>query len=99
MRTLFEVIFWIKIFLSPNFAVVLIIGLLYKIFGTFSYWYLTLFVPGIFFGVILAERARKKYGTSDYYAKPMNTPDIVETWEIEKRKEKEHEINNNDKTG
>lgn len=78
MRHLIEAIYWLRIFLSPNFAVGLIIAILYSISG-FSYWYLILFIPSIIIGVLLAERARKKYGASNYIAQPMNTPDLRET--------------------
>lgn len=81
MRLLIESAYWIGVFLSPNFAALLVIALLYSIYDYFSYWYLLLFLPSIIIGFLLAERARKKYGASNYYAKPSNTPDIVETWE------------------
>lgn len=83
MRTLIELIYWIKIFLSPVFLSILIIFILSTIYS-YSNWYLLFFIPSIIIGIKLAERARKKYGTSNYFAKPMNTPDIVETWEKEK---------------
>lgn len=86
MRALIELIYWVKIFLSPNFFAILIIFILSTIYS-YSHWYLLLFIPSIIFGVKLAERARKKYGTSTYFAKPMNTPDIVETWEKEKMRD------------
>lgn len=87
MRTIIELIYWVRIFLSPNFFSVLIIFILYTIFG-YSNWYFLFFIPSIFFGVKLAERGRKKYGTSTYFSKPMNTPDITETWEKEKKRDK-----------
>lgn len=86
MRSIIELIYWVKIFLSPNFFAILIIFILSTIYG-YSNWYLVLFIPSIIFGVKLAERARKKYGTSTYFSKPMNTPDIIETWEKEKMRE------------
>lgn len=75
MNTLFEIIYWIRIFLSPNFIAGLIIGILSSVWG-FSYKYGILFIPSVVIGVFLAERARKKYGTTNYIAKTMNTPDI-----------------------
>lgn len=83
MRTLIELIYWIKIFLSPIFLSILIIFILSTKYS-YSNWYLLFFIPSIIIGIKLAERARKKYGTSNYFAKPINTPDIVETWEKEK---------------
>lgn len=80
MKTITEYIYWLKIFLSPVFFVTLINVILYSVLDSFSNWYLLLYVPGAVAGFLLAERARKKYGTSNYYAKPMNTPDIEETW-------------------
>lgn len=79
MRSIIELVYWIKIFLSPNFAALLIIAILYNIVGFFSYWYLLLFIPSLILGIFLAERARRKYGTSIYDAKHMNTHDITET--------------------
>lgn len=66
MRHLIEAIYRLRIFLSPNFAVGLIIAILYSISG-FSYWYLILFIPSIIIGVLLAERARKKYEASNHH--------------------------------
>jgi|GEM_PF-3688313 len=85
MQTLIEIIYWIKILLSPVFVAVLIIGILYSLNGYFSYWYLLLLIPASVVGIALAERARRKHGTDNYYAKPMNTPDIKETWEKDKK--------------
>lgn len=86
MRRIIEVIYWIKIFLSPNLFAVLIIFILYNQFD-YSNWYLLFFIPSIIIGIVLAEKARRKYGASFYFSKPMNTPDIVETWEMEKERE------------
>lgn len=87
MSTLIEIAYWIRIFLSPNFVVILIMAILYSVNDHFSYWYLVLFIPGIIIGIALAEQARKRHGTSNYYSKPMNTPDIIEKWEKDNKAE------------
>ncbi|MCB9044575.1 MAG: hypothetical protein H6550_00415 [Chitinophagales bacterium] len=84
MNLLMEMIYWIKIFLSPVFIAVLVIAGLYSLMGHFNYWYFLLFIPASVVGIIMAERARKKHGTGHYYSKPMNTPDIKDTWEENK---------------
>lgn len=65
---------------------VLLIGILSSVFE-FSWWFCLLFFPAAVIGVLLAERVRKKHGSSVYWSKPMNTPDLKETWEIEKERE------------
>lgn len=80
MRSIIEAIYWIRIFLSPNFLVGLILAIIHSVSG-FRYWQLLLFIPSIVIGILLAERARKKYGTSNYVAKTMNTPDLKENTE------------------
>lgn len=86
MNRLFEIIYWVKIFLSPNLVIVLLLAILSSTYD-FKSWYLLLFIPSIIYGTLLAERVRKKYGTSNFFSKTMNTPDIKETWEIENQKE------------
>ncbi len=94
MRSLIELIYWVKIFLSPNFIAILIIFILSTIYN-YNNWYLLLFIPSIIIGIKLAERARIKYGTSTYFSKPMNTPDIKESWEKEKKYDELKEDNRN----
>lgn len=56
---------------------VLFIGILTSIFD-FKWFFCLLLLPGIIIGVWLAENKRKKYGSSNYWSKPMNTPDFDE---------------------
>lgn len=76
MRRIIEFIYWVKIFLAPVFAALIIIAIISSLSSGFNQWLLLLFLPAIVFGVLLAERARRKYGSSNFYAKPSNTPDI-----------------------
>lgn len=76
MRRIIELIYWVRIFLAPVFAVVIIIGIIASFSSGFSQWLLLLFIPAVLTGVLLAERARRKHGCSNFYAKPSNTPDI-----------------------
>lgn len=82
MNTLFEILYWIRIWLSPVFVAGLVIAILSSVWF-FSAWYLLLLIPAVLLGTYLAERARRKYGTANYIAKTMNTLDIKETWEKE----------------
>lgn len=86
IRNFIEAIYWFGIFLSPVLMTVLLIGIVSSIFGFHGY-YCWLLLPGAMAGILLAEYARKKYGCSNYWSKPMNTPDIRETWEIEREKD------------
>lgn len=82
IEKIFEMIYWIKILLSPILIGTLILIILSSIFG-FDVWFCLIYIPSLVVGVIMAERIRKKYGTSNYWSKTMNTPDIKETWESE----------------
>ena len=78
MNKVFEIIYWIKIFLSLMLVCTLIILIIGSIFY-FYYWLLLLYFPATLIGFYIAERARKKYGTTVFWSKTMDTPDIEET--------------------
>ena len=80
IQKLIESTYWLRIFLSPVFIAILLIGILSSL-SSFNWFFCLLIIPAIIVGIVIAERARKKYGASAYWSKPMNTPDLRETSE------------------
>jgi ACR3 family arsenite efflux pump ArsB len=88
MNKLFEIIYWIKIFLSP-FIIFLFIALAIYFSNEELLWIsVILLIIGLTLGIIYAERIRKKHGTTQYMGRIYNTDDISDYDEIieEKRK-------------
>lgn len=82
MNKLFEIIYWIKIFLSP-FIIFLFIALAIYLFNEELLWISVLLtIIGTVLGIIYAERIRKKHGTTQYMGKIYNTDDISDYDEI-----------------
>lgn len=81
MNFLIEGIYWIKLFLSPVLVAILLMVVL-SVWNGYTHWYLLLLVAGIIAGIWLAERIRRKYGTSNYYTSLADTPDLPESREV-----------------
>lgn len=82
MNKLFEIIYWIKIFLSP-FIIFIFIALAIYFFNKELLWISVLLsIIGLVLGIVYAERIRKKHGTTQYMGKIYNTDDISDYDEI-----------------
>lgn len=76
MNKLFEIIYWIKIFLSL-FIIFIFIALAIYFFNEELLWISVLLsIIGLVLGIVYAERIRKKHGTTQYMGKIYNTDDI-----------------------
>lgn len=76
MNKLFEIIYWIKIFLSP-FIIFLFIALAIYFSNEELLWISVLLsIIGLALGIVYAERIRKKHGTTQYMGKIYNTDDV-----------------------
>jgi hypothetical protein len=76
LKFFIESVFWLQIFLCPFLAGGIIAFLLYS--SQQDLWPVSIFfvLTGFVFGIILAERIRKKYGCSRYLSRILSTPDI-----------------------
>lgn len=82
MNKLFEIIYWIKIFLSP-FIIFLFIALAIYFSNEELLWISVLLsIIGLVLGIVYAERIRKKHGTTQYMGRIYNTDDIYDYDEI-----------------
>ncbi|TPD69788.1 SoxR reducing system RseC family protein [Flavobacterium microcysteis] len=82
MNKLFEIIYWVKIFLSP-FIIFLFIALAIYFSNEELLWIsILLSIIGLVLGIVYAERIRKKHGTTQYMGKIYNTDDISDYNEI-----------------
>lgn len=73
-----EVIGWLRVLLSPVFAMLLIAVILY---GLFPDWinkdvFIILLILGVILGVFWANHVWKKYGTINYWSKINATPEL-----------------------
>ncbi len=68
-----EAVYWFLIFLSPTLVAVVIAAVVY--FNNEEQATIPLVILGVGFltGVLLAERIRRKYGCSTFYARLMRT--------------------------
>lgn len=68
-----EAVYWFLIFLSPMLVAVVIAAVIY--FNNEAQVILPIVILGVGFvcGVVLAERIRRKYGCSTFYARLMRT--------------------------
>lgn len=82
MNKLVELIYWIRIFLSPFLVAAFLAACFYMYNERFLWLAFLLLVTGALVGGILAERVRRKYGTTNYVAKIHETPDIMPYDEI-----------------
>lgn len=63
-----EIVYWFLFFLSPFIVFVIIAGIVY-LNNPNNHWLpIGLLILGIILGILLAERIRRKYGTSAYMA-------------------------------
>jgi uncharacterized membrane protein len=91
LSELFATFRWIEIVLSPLFISFIPFVLLWTNFG-FYYIFIAIPIIGLIIGIYWAERVRKKGNLSDYKdSNLMNTPDLIETWEKEKRQKENNE--------
>lgn len=85
-----SIIKWVKIFLSPFFGLSIIGGVIINLNSfttTINYIVFGIFVfAGILFGVLLAEYARRNFGTIEFDSRIDASPDIDE-WLKPVRKE------------
>lgn len=73
IRSLIEAYYWSKIFLSPIFIALLILGVIYSI-ADFQNKYFWLLLPAAILGIVWAEKARKSRGTSVFVTSFMSRP-------------------------
>jgi hypothetical protein len=77
MNRLVELIYWIKIFLSP-FLILVAMGWVVYVYDQHFLWIsLLLGITGTILGVFWAERVRRRTGTAQYMAKIYHTDDIA----------------------
>jgi len=83
-----EIIYWIAIFLSPVILFSAIAASIY-ISNENNFWLSVIVLSlGVVFGVLWAERIRKKYGCSRYMSKILSTPDISPDDDLQEKKNK-----------
>lgn len=74
-----EIIYWILIFLSP-FLALSIIGIIVYLNNPDNSWVsIVLFIIGAILGTILAEKIRRKYGTTTYMGRIRGNSEFIET--------------------
>lgn len=89
MNRLIELIYWIKIFLSP-FLILVAMGLVVYVYDQHFLWISVLLgLIGAILGVFWAERVRRRTGTAQYMAKIHHTDDIAS---YEERMRQENKI-------
>ncbi len=77
-ETVMEIINWLLIFISP-FLVFSIIAVIIYFNNPESNWLpLGLFAIGIVLGIILAERIRRKYGTTTYMGRLRGNAEFID---------------------
>lgn len=82
MNKLFELIFWLKIFLSP-FVLSNVIGFIIYLSDHNLWWiWLALGALGSVLGIYWAEHVRKKQGTTEFMAQVFQANDIKSYDEI-----------------
>jgi hypothetical protein len=65
-QTLFEIICWILIFISPLLILFIIAAIIY-FNNTANQWLpITIISIGVILGILFAERIRRKYGTTNF---------------------------------
>jgi len=86
MDDIMEIIYWFQIFLAP-FLPLSIIGIIIYFNNTNYGWLcILLMILGIIFGILLAERIRRKYGTTTYMGRVKGNSEFMEQ---DKPKDKE----------
>lgn len=91
---LIESCFWVLSFLSPVFGGFLISAIVYSAIGLSFVGFVIILSISLLVGISFAERNRRKYGSSIYWGKIYETPDIWPVAEGEKdwdRAEKKRE--------
>jgi hypothetical protein len=87
MDDIMEVIYWIQLFMAP-FLPLSIIGIIIYFNNTNYGWLcVTLMLVGVVLGIILAERIRRKYGTTTYMGRIKGNSEFIEE---KKPKDKEN---------
>ena len=72
-----EIIYWILIFLTPLLAIG-IIGVIIYLNKPDNYWIsILLFIAGAVLGIMLAERIRRKYGTTTYMGRIQGNSEFI----------------------
>lgn len=75
-----ELVYWVASFLSPFLGMGLVAIILLFAFDVNIIVFYIIIGLGIIAGVFLAERIRRKYGSSNYWGRILATPDI---WPID----------------
>lgn len=87
MNIFFEIIYWLKIFLSP-FLFFNVIGIAFFLRNKDFLWlWIILGSIGLILGVIWAERVRRQKGTTQFMGEIYNTDDIQSYDEIVSKKD------------
>lgn len=82
MNKLFELISWLKIFLSPVLLSLVPSYLIYRYASELIWLSVLLIFFGVVFGVIWAQRIQKKKGASQFLSEISSSPDIMDYDEI-----------------
>jgi len=90
MNRLVELIYWIKIFLSP-FLILVAMGWVVYVYDQHFLWIsLLLVITGTILGVFWAERVRRRTGTAQYMAKfIIQTTSLLTMKEYDKKTRKQ----------
>jgi hypothetical protein len=88
MDDIMEAIYWFQIFLAP-FIPLSIVGIVIYFNNTNCGWLCTLLmIVGVILGVILAERIRRKYGTTTYMGRIKGNSEFIEDKSKDKKESK-----------
>jgi membrane protein YdbS with pleckstrin-like domain len=78
MDRVMEIIYWIQIFLSP-FLISIIVAVIAYFNIPDNYWLpIGILITGASVGIILAERIRRKYGTTTYMGRIRGNSEFIE---------------------
>ena len=86
-----ELIYWVLIFLSPFLISAVISCIIYFTNENLLWLSILILTSGFIFGVIYAERIRKKYGCSKFMGRILATPDI---WPDEEKSKEDNKKTN-----
>ncbi len=77
MHYIVQILFWLKIVISPVLISALLGGVVTLILGKFNVYIFSAFLcAGVIVGALWAERTRRKYGLTRFHSKLIATPDI-----------------------
>jgi uncharacterized membrane protein YfcA len=87
MEDIMEVIYWIQIFLAPFLPLSIIGVIIYFNNVNYSWLCIVLIIIGAVLGIILAERIRRKYGTTTYMGRIKGNSEFINEDKIKEKRE------------